>query len=51
MVKNLQCLKTPQIRMYVNDYLRHAKHHAKTALLSGLDHDTPFLNNPLSTVN
>ena len=38
MVKNLQCLKTPQIC-----YLRHAEHHAKNRTsLRGLDHDTLF---------
>ena len=38
MVKNLQCLKTPQIC-----YLRHAEHHAKNRTsLHGLDHDTLF---------
>ena len=43
MVKNLQCLKTPQIC-----YLRHAEHHAKKRTsLRGLVHDTLFLNDPL----
>ena len=38
MVKNLQCLKTPQIC-----YLTHAEHHAKNRTsLRGLDHDTLF---------
>ena len=38
MVKNLQCLKTPQIC-----YLRHAEHHAKNRTsLCGLDQDTFF---------
>ena len=38
MVKNLQCLKTPQIC-----YLRHAEHCAKNRTsLRGLDHDTLF---------
>ena len=38
MVKNLQCLKTPQIC-----YLTHAERHAKNRMsLRGLDHDTLF---------
>ena len=44
MVKNLQCLKTPQIC-----YLRHAEHYAKNRTsLRGLDHDTLFLDDPIS---
>ena len=43
MVKNLQCLKTPQIC-----YLRHAEYYAKNrTFLHGLDHDTLFLDDPL----
>ena len=43
MVKNLQCLKMPQLC-----YLKHAEHHAKNRTpLHGLDHDTLFLNDPL----
>ena len=48
MVKNLQCLKTPQIEIC---YLTHAKHYAKNrTFLHGLDHDIPFLNDPLFPV-
>ena len=43
MVKNLQCLKTPQIC-----YLRHAEHYAKNRTsLRGLDHDTLFFGWPV----
>ena len=46
MVKNLQCLKIPQIC-----YLKHAERHSKNRTsLRGLDHDTLFfLNDALST--
>ena len=44
MVKNLQCLKTLQICR-----LRHAEHHAKNRTpLCSLDHDTLFMNDPLT---
>ena len=44
MVKNLQCLKTPQIC-----YLRHAEHYAKNRTsLRGLDHDTLFFVWPVN---
>ena len=44
MVKNLQCLKTPQIC-----YLRHPEHYAiNRTFLCGLDHDTLFFEWPVT---